>query len=67
MEIQLRVDGMTCGHCVQAVTGAVRAVAGEATEVAVDLDAGTVTINGPDLDGPALVDAITEAGYEPVA
>ncbi len=28
--IELRVDGMTCGHCVSAVTGAVKSVDPEA-------------------------------------
>lgn len=67
MEIQLRVDGMSCDHCVKTVTGAVREVAGETTAVDIDLDAGTVTIDGPDLDRAALVAAIADAGYEPSA
>ncbi len=67
MEITLEVTGMTCDHCVRAVTGAVREAAGEETAVAVDLDAGTVTVEGDELDRAALVEAIVEAGYEPVS
>lgn len=55
------VVGMSCGHCVAAVTDEVSGVQG-VTAVAVDLAAGTVTVAGGD---PALiVAAIDEAGYE---
>jgi copper chaperone len=67
MELEIKVDGMTCDHCVQAVTGAVRESGGDALDVAVDLDAGVVTVSGDGLDRVALVSAIAEAGYEPVA
>ncbi len=59
--LTLTVTGMTCGHCVKAVTKAVRAVPG-AGEVAVDLDRGIVTVQGtPDAD--AVRAAIVEEGY----
>jgi copper chaperone len=67
MELQIKVEGMTCDHCVQAVTGAVRSTAGAEVGVAIDLDAGIVTVQGDDLDRGALVEAIADAGYEPVA
>ncbi|MCH9730440.1 MAG: heavy-metal-associated domain-containing protein [Actinomycetia bacterium] len=56
-----KVDGMTCGHCVSTVKGAVGAVRG-AKEVEVDLAAGTVTITGAPSDH-AVVQAISQAGY----
>ena len=55
------VDGMTCQHCVDAVTTEVSAVPGvEAVEV--DLAAKTVTVTGG--DDAAVRAAIDEAGYE---
>ncbi len=58
------VVGMTCGHCVDAVTEEVSAVPG-VTAVDVDLASGglTVTSTGP-VDGGAVRAAVEEAGYE---
>ena len=39
----INVEGMSCEHCVKAVTNAVGALPGIGS-VAVDLDAGTVTV-----------------------
>lgn len=39
----LKVDGMSCSHCVNAVTKAVESLDG-VSNVAVDLDAKTVTV-----------------------
>ena len=59
--LTLKVAGMTCGHCVAAVTKAVRAVPG-VSDVAVDLKAGLVTVEGqPDVG--AIRAAIVEEGY----
>ena len=58
------VDGMTCQHCVDAVTGEVTQVAGVAG-VAVDLATKTVTVTvtGDTVDDAAVRAAIDEAGY----
>ena len=40
----LSVEGMSCEHCVKAITEAVGALAG-VEDVAVDLDAKTATVN----------------------
>jgi copper chaperone len=62
------VAGMTCGHCVHAVTGELRALDG-VTDVDVDLVAGatstvTVTSTSP-LERDAVAAALDEAGdYE---
>ncbi|HXR41380.1 MAG TPA: cation transporter [Acidothermaceae bacterium] len=56
------VDGMTCGHCVNAVTGEVTKLDG-VTDVAVDLEAKTVTVSGEPIDDNAVREAIDEAGY----
>ncbi|MGE5288603.1 MAG: cation transporter [Micromonosporaceae bacterium] len=54
------VEGMSCDHCVDAVTG--EGIAG-VSQVAVDLVANTVTVTGAELDDPAIRAAIDEAGY----
>ena len=57
------VTGMTCTHCVNAVTEEVSAVDG-VTQVDVDLDSGRLTVVS---DGPVPFDlvaaAVDEAGY----
>ncbi|MDH4324284.1 MAG: heavy-metal-associated domain-containing protein [Betaproteobacteria bacterium] len=59
--IELRVEGMTCGHCVSAVTRAVKAVDPQAN-VQVDLGAGRVRVDSRS-SADALGKAIAEAGY----
>jgi len=56
-----RVDGMTCNHCVQAVTREVSAVPG-VDGALVDLAAGTVAVTG-DVTEAAVAAAVEEAGY----
>jgi copper chaperone len=63
----LHVTGMTCGHCVQAVTGELSGLDG-VRQVGVDLVAGgastvTVASDGP-LDAGSVAEAIDGAGYE---
>ena len=60
--LNLKVSGMTCGHCVSAVSRAVRAVPG-AEDVSVDLDRGEVTVKGSP-DPSAVRAAIAEEGYD---
>jgi copper chaperone len=54
------VQGMSCQHCVNAVTAEVSAVPG-VSAVNVDLGAHTVTVEGG--DDTAVRAAIVEAGY----
>jgi copper chaperone len=58
-----RIDGMTCGHCVNSVKEAIGELDG-VTGVDVDLDTGeaTVTSDG-DLDAERVRAAVEEAGY----
>ena len=65
MTLIYRVDGMSCEHCVVAVTGEVGEVAG-VTSVDVDLDSKLVTVSGAAIDDAAVVAAIDEAGYDAV-
>ena len=58
------VSGMTCGHCVQAVSGELTKLPG-VTDVTVDLASGTVTVTSDaPLSDDAVRAAIDEAGYE---
>ncbi len=60
--LQLKVSGMTCGHCVAAVTRAASEVAG-AKDVKVDLDQGLVTVDG-NPNPAAIREAIEAEGYQ---
>ena len=60
----IMVTGMTCSHCVRAVTEEISQLAG-VSRVQVDLSTGAVTVTADPM--PAQDDlraAITEAGYE---
>jgi copper ion binding protein len=58
------VVGMTCGHCVAAVTEEVAALPG-VTAVDVDLASGGLTVSGDaPVDESAVRAAVEEAGYE---
>lgn len=59
--LRLNVDGMSCGHCVGAVTRAVQAVDPNA-EVRVDLAAKSVEAR-TDAGRDAVAKAIADAGY----
>jgi copper chaperone len=62
-----RVTGMTCEHCVAAVTQELTALDG-VSSVDIDLVAGgssTVTVHsGTPLDPSAVAEAVDEAGYQ---
>jgi copper chaperone len=59
-----RVTGMTCEHCVRAVTEEIGKLSG-VTAVDVDLPSETVTVaSDTPLDDTALRAAVDEAGYE---
>ena len=62
----IQVKGMTCGHCVSAVTEEISKVAG-VTGVDIDLESGNVTIaSEAPVDSDAVNAAVDEAGYEVV-
>ena len=57
------VTGMTCDHCVNAVTQEVSAVAG-VDEVAVDLGSGRLTVtSSSEVPYATVAAAVDEAGY----
>jgi len=58
------VTGMTCGHCVSAVTGELTSLEG-VDDVRIDLSSGAVTVTSETpLDDAAVRAAVDEAGYE---
>lgn len=63
--LTLQVKGMTCGHCVKAVTAAVREIDPQA-EVSIDLGSGRVEVQTK-APADAVAAAVAEAGYEVAA
>lgn len=57
------VTGMTCAHCVSAVSSEVGGVAG-VESVEVDLATGSVTVQGEGFADEQIRAAVDEAGYE---
>lgn len=59
---ELSIQGMSCTHCVQAVTRALRECPGVAS-ASVDLASGKATVRGKDLDVAKLRQAVGDVGY----
>lgn len=59
------VEGMSCQHCVDSITGEVGKVPG-VRGVVVDLTGKTVTVSAEPVDDAAVRAAIDEAGYDVV-
>lgn len=60
----LKINGMSCKHCVASVTEAISTIGG-VSRVAVDLDKGEAAWEG-DADLDEVKAAITKIGFEPV-
>lgn len=58
------VNDMSCGHCVAAITRAVKAIDGEA-KVEVNLDQKRVRVEPASADAQTVMAAIADAGYTP--
>lgn len=64
MTIQLKIGGMTCGGCMNAVRRVLEA-APSVTSVSVDLAGGSATVQTSSAVDPALLaSAVEEAGYD---
>lgn len=61
--IELSIEGMTCDHCVNAVTGALKEVPG-VKAAQVDLESKSASVEGEQVDVQALIAAVEEEGYE---
>jgi len=60
--MKFKVQGMTCGHCVKAVTRAIQGV-DDSARVDVDLASGFVEVSGT-ITSQEAIKAIQESGYE---
>lgn len=60
--LKLKIEGMTCSHCVMHVKQALAKVPGVQGAVEVSLEKGEALVNG-DPSVEALVAAVDEAGY----
>lgn len=60
--MQFDVSGMTCGHCAQAITRAIKNVDPQAA-IAVDVAGGSVTVNS-NAPTARIAEAIQAEGYE---
>lgn len=61
--IELRIQGMTCQHCVRAVSEALAGVSGVVRVESLDLNTGSARVQG-DADMNALIAAVKTAGYD---
>jgi copper ion binding protein len=62
-KVTLKVDGMSCGHCVKAVEKALRSVDGVSLEQ-LAIGSATVSFDPTRTTLGALIDAVSDAGYE---
>lgn len=63
--LRFQVEGMSCGHCAQAVTQAVQGIDAGA-EVTIDLASKTVYVRSS-ATSASVAEAIRQAGYEAAA
>lgn len=63
--INLQVSGMSCQHCVKAVTDSVMDLEGvEKVDVALESGSVDVAYNNPSLEASQIAEAIEEQGYD---
>ena len=61
-QIEMTVEGMTCGHCKESVESVVNGFSG-VKEASVDLMSGKVIVNGIEMDEVAIKEKITARGF----
>jgi copper chaperone len=64
--VKLKIEGMTCMHCVAAVQKALASVDGVDEVVEVSLENGSATVRGHAATD-ALIAAVQESGYSAIA
>jgi copper chaperone CopZ len=65
VDVTLHIEGMSCGHCLNAVNGALNSVPG-AKVITVQQGRATVQVPSAEFSG-ALVQAVEHAGYRATA
>jgi copper chaperone len=62
MKTELKIEGMSCGHCVLAVQGALESVPG-VTAATVSLEEGRAVVESDGANEERLIEAVKEEGY----
>ncbi|MCZ2108084.1 MAG: heavy-metal-associated domain-containing protein [Dehalococcoidia bacterium] len=60
--IQFNIEGMTCDHCVRAVTTALKDTPG-VTAATVSLESKSAVVEGDNIDIQKAIEAVAEEGY----
>ena len=63
--VTLKIDGMSCGHCVSAVNKALRALPG-ITDLKVEIGSAAVGFDAGQVSVDKLKEAVEDEGYEVV-
>ncbi len=61
-KVEIKIEGMTCGHCAMSITKELAGLAG-VTNVQVDHAKGSAVVELTGVSNEQLADAVTEAGY----
>jgi copper chaperone len=64
-KIEIKIEGMTCGHCASSVTKELEGISGVAN-ISVDPKAGIASLEVDGVSNETLSAAIDEAGYKAV-
>ena len=64
-KIEIKIEGMTCGHCQMSVTNELATLEG-VTNVSVDHTLGTAIVEAEGVSNEQFEEAVTEAGYKAV-
>ena len=64
-KIEIKIEGMTCGHCAMSVTNELATLQG-VSNVQVDLQAGKAIVEADGVSNDQLSEAVSEAGYKAV-
>lgn len=64
-KIEIKIEGMTCGHCQMSVTNELATLAG-VKSVNVDHTLGTAVVEADGVSNEQFEEAIAEAGYKAV-
>ena len=61
-KVEIKIEGMTCGHCAMSITKELTGLAG-VTDVQVDHTKGSAVVELTGVSNEQLAEAVTEAGY----
>ena len=64
-KVEIKIEGMTCGHCAMSVTNELATIEG-VSNVQVDHAAGKAVVESSGVSNEKLAEAVEEAGYKAV-